>query len=151
MTFGKVVKEHSRSWHSGCYAIFRVEGELSQYFPLFPVETEDDYKDYESTVKAKTNRTRKILTGNSTYLFYDQDRAAQSQDCYPYRRDSAVSHSSNNTDTAPTHKSEAELLSVLACRSDYSLGRRKRRLRLRFSPSSGGGKRPVPSELLFHQ
>ncbi|KAK8830593.1 hypothetical protein WA577_004323 [Blastocystis sp. JDR] len=71
----------------------------------------DDYKDYESTVKAKTNRTRKILTGNSTYLFYDQDRAAQSQDRYPYRRDSAVSHSSNNTDTAPTHKSEAELLS----------------------------------------
>lgn len=114
MTFGKVVKEHSRSWHSGCYAIFRVEGEQFHYFPLFLVETEDDYKDYESTVKAKTNRTRKILTGNSTYLFYDQDRAAQSQDRYPYRRDSAVSHSSNNTDTAPAHKSEAELLSVLA-------------------------------------
>ena len=64
-------------------------------------------------MKAKTNRARKILTGNSTYLFYDQDRTTQAQDRYPYHRDSAVSHSSINSDTQPAHKLETDFPSVL--------------------------------------
>ena len=100
-------------WHSGCYAIFRVDGIPVSYVLSFAVENDDDYKDYESAIKPKTGRTRKILTDNSTYLFYDQDRSTLPQDHYPYRRDSSMSKNSSNKETPSVHKVETDVQSVV--------------------------------------
>ena len=65
--FEPVTKEHSRTWHKGCYAIFGLDEEV-----------DEDITDYDSTIKSKNKKTRKILTGNSTYLFYDTEKDEKS-------------------------------------------------------------------------
>lgn len=42
---------------------------------MMMVETAEDSQDYESNVEAKSKKTRKILTGNGTYLFYNDSDA----------------------------------------------------------------------------
>ena len=41
-------------------------------------EVDEDITDYDSTIKSKNKKTRKILTGNSTYLFYDTEKDEKS-------------------------------------------------------------------------
>ena len=42
---------------------------------MMMVETAEDSQDYDSNVETKSKKTRKILTGNGTYLFYNDSDA----------------------------------------------------------------------------
>lgn len=67
---GSSTKEHSRLWHKSCYSLFAVGGELLALIP-YELETDEDIQDLDARVKETTKKTRRILTGNGTFLFYD--------------------------------------------------------------------------------
>ena len=55
------------------------------------VETAEDNHDYDSNVEAKTKKSRKILTGNGTYLFYnDSDTYTSMYSHLLSRKESAI-------------------------------------------------------------
>ena len=72
MREGTGTKEHQRTWHNDCYTIFALDSRISKRF-LWIEQEEEDTADYDTGIKSKTKTTRKILPGNSTYLFFDSD------------------------------------------------------------------------------
>ena len=63
------------------------------------IENDEDIKDYDSAVKTTTKITRKILTGNSTYLFYDKERKLKGPGRYTQRLDSLSSNRRSSNET----------------------------------------------------
>ena len=55
------------------------------------VETSEDNQDYDSNVEAKSKKSRKILTGNGTYLFYnDSDAYTAMYNHLLFRKESVI-------------------------------------------------------------
>lgn len=107
MKSGSITKEHSRLWHSACYSIFELDGISFLFNVLIYIENDEDIKDYDSTVKSSTKISRKILTGNSTYLFYDRERKLKGAGRYMQRLDSIGGNRKNSDETHNSRNTES--------------------------------------------
>ena len=92
-------KEHMRLWHTTCYSLFKLDGRFILFRIVWYIENDEDIKDYDSAVKTTTKITRKILTGNSTYLFYDKERKLKGPGRYAQRLESMSSNRRSSNET----------------------------------------------------
>ena len=104
---GSSTKEHSRLWHKSCYSLFAVGGMFLRSI-AHELETDEDIQDLDARVKETTKKTRKILTGNGTFLFYDDvvkdlPGSVGRKDSLPLSKQKAsVSNDSSQTDPIPS-------------------------------------------------
>ena len=104
---GSSTKEHSRLWHKSCYSLFAVGGMFLRSI-AHELETDEDIQDLDARVKETTKKTRKILTGNGTFLFYDDvvkdlPGSVGRKDSLPLSKlKASVSNDSSQTDPIPT-------------------------------------------------
>lgn len=95
MTSGPM-KEHNRLWHKSCYSLFSVDGILDWNDAVTFVATAEDNQDHDTMVQSKTKKSRRILTGNGTYLFYnDGDTSKLSQGSLLSRKESLMINRKN--------------------------------------------------------
>lgn len=104
---GSSTKEHSRLWHKSCYSLFAVGGMFLRSI-AHELETDEDIQDLDARVKETTKKTRKILTGNGTFLFYDDvvkdlPGSVGRKDSLPLSKlKASVSNDSSQTDPIPS-------------------------------------------------